>query len=686
MRLFPATFLFVFLFAADARAQDPLGWNSQRALDLVARARVRRELPRGDSTLQNYTSKANGYVYFYLDRPGSEERTLVRVDQIAIDLFFKRPNLTKQQIVGMRDVNRLPNRMYYHLDHLTVVQNGLGDVIRIGDGDEVRDVPHPAAPGADTVYDYRLADSVTLQMGGDQPVVRVYEIQVRPKRLDRPALIGSIYVDRASADIVRMTFTFTPASYVDKRLDYINISLDNGLFGGRYWLPNEQSVEIRRQIPELDFAAGSVIKGRIHISKYEFNANIPDSIFFGRPVSAASEQERKNYPFPQDIYADLNTEGLAPPPQMEDLRARAAELVKSKRLSGLPPFRLYVPNSSSVLRHNDAEGWYAGAGVAYVRSPSFRINALGGYAFGAERPELSLGVHQYSNDVHFALTGYLDRPRDVGPVPGMPGVLNTFTSGFGDRDYTDTYLTRGLRLDVEESKGNWRMGVFGLDEWHIDPIPCSPSEPCYRRPVNGHAIQAGYTFTRETAERGTFNWGLNGELGFVHFESTRLGSYNFVRGLFNASLQAVSENTRTSLTGTVHAGINSTDTPPQYALLVGGRETLPGYDYRSFSGKHFASMQVELARTIAYPWIRARAIGAAALTPPSRLRGPDIIMPDVLRSNSYTLAAASSNESRLRASAGAGVGLLWDVIRVDVVKGAHWQTLFSVRHDFWDLL
>ena len=34
------------------------------------------------------------------------------------------------------------------------------------------------------------------------------------------------------ADIVRMTFTFTPASYVDRRLDYINISLDNGLFAG----------------------------------------------------------------------------------------------------------------------------------------------------------------------------------------------------------------------------------------------------------------------------------------------------------------------------------------------------------------------------------------------------------------------------------------------------------------------
>src|SRR5688500_15436936 len=91
-----------------AAAQDPLGWNSPRAHELMQRARARRELPRGDSTLQNYQAKAKGFVYFYLDRREDNERTLVKVDQIALDLFWKRPNLTKQRIVGLRDVGRLP--------------------------------------------------------------------------------------------------------------------------------------------------------------------------------------------------------------------------------------------------------------------------------------------------------------------------------------------------------------------------------------------------------------------------------------------------------------------------------------------------------------------------------------------------------------------------------------------------
>jgi hypothetical protein len=38
------------------------------------------------------------------------------------------------------------------------------------------------------------------------------------------------------------------------------------------------------------------------------------------------------------------------------------------------------------------------------------------------------------------------------------------------------------------------------------------------------------------------------------------------------------------------------------------------------------------------------------------------------------------------ASYGVGAGLLWDVIRIDFMKGDYWQTVISIRPDFWDLL
>ncbi|HUP88293.1 MAG TPA: hypothetical protein VM100_03035 [Longimicrobiales bacterium] len=668
----------VLLWSGVAWSQDPLGWNSQQAREMIIRARARRELPRGDSSLTNYRAKANGYVYFYLDRREDTERTLVKVDQIAIDLFWKRPNLTKQHIVGLRDASRLPNRMYYHLDHLTVVQNNLGDVIRVGDGDEVRDVPHPAAPGADTIYDYRLADSVTLHLGSDQGDVRVYEVQVRPRRTNRPAFVGSVFVDRSSADIVRMTFTFTPASYVDKRLDYINLSLDNGLFGGRYWLPNEQSVEIRRQLPELDFVAGAVIKGRMRVSGYEFNAEIPDSVFHGRSVTAVSEAERKQYAFPEDIYAGLNTEGLAPPPQMEDLRKRAAELIGTQRLSGLPRLRLDVPNSSSVLRRNDAEGWFAGIGVAYVPSPGESIRLHAGYAFALGRPELSLTLRAVNDKATVTQQAYFFKPRDIGFVPGMPGALNTLSVTFGGRDYTNLMFANGFRADVATLiLPSWEFrGGAGLEWQRAGRSEAISAKYPAEQIIRGQAISANVGLNRQLKTQPGFAWGSGLGFSVTHFRQTSVTENPF--GLFerveaDVNPHYMSTNKRRDIDVRLRAAHNFGVTPAQYHFFLGGRETLPGYGYREFVDD--ASLfvgKVEVTQTIAEPWARLRLLGYAAHTRDAHLSGGDII---------YTVY-----ENRLRGSAGVGMGLLWDVIHIDVVKGARWQTLFSVKHDFWDLL
>ena len=73
---------------------------------------------------------------------------------------------------------------------------------------------HPAAAGAPGFYDYRLSDSSAIRLPGQAEPVRVFEVQVRPRDPARPALIGSIFVDRRRGDIVRMAFTFTAASYV----------------------------------------------------------------------------------------------------------------------------------------------------------------------------------------------------------------------------------------------------------------------------------------------------------------------------------------------------------------------------------------------------------------------------------------------------------------------------------------
>ena len=269
--------------ASPAVAQQASSWDDLRVLELVERGTATRQAAVMDG-LRAYTADARGYVYFFLDRQAGEERNLVKTDQLAVRVYWKAPGLTRQHILGRRDDRRMPTNIRYHLDHLVIIQENFGDVIRIGDGDEVSSVLHPLAPGAAARYEYLLADSITVAFADGLDPVRVYEVQVRPRDPGLPGFVGTLFLDRETAAVVRMNFTFTPASYVDRQLDYIRVSLENALWDRRYWLPYRQSLEIRRKLPFLDLPVGSVIRGRWEIGDYNFEDDLPDLFFLGPPV------------------------------------------------------------------------------------------------------------------------------------------------------------------------------------------------------------------------------------------------------------------------------------------------------------------------------------------------------------------------------------------------------------------
>ncbi|MBX6362484.1 MAG: hypothetical protein IRZ00_01340 [Gemmatimonadetes bacterium] len=682
----------VLALAAPAASQQPPaaspqpaaaeGWNDPRALALVAAARARREAPRADSGLDNYHSHADGYVYFYLDRRGAPERTLVKVDQLALDVYWAAPNRTKQRIVGMRDVSRLPNRMYYHLDHLTVVQDEFGDLIRLGDGDEVQAVPHPAAPGSERVYDFRLADSLTLRIPGTPQPLRVYEVAVRPRRLDRPGFIGSLFVDPSSGAIVRMTFTFTPASYVDRRLDYINISLENALFEGRYWLPHEQRVEIRRQIPELDFPAGAVIRGVFWVGQYRFNQPLPPDLFAGPRVEAAPAAARKAYPFPNGIYADLNAEGLSPPPEMAQLREQAMQIVKQRYLSGLPKLRLRIGGASSALRYDRAEGIFLGAGMAYVPGGAVQLEGSVGLATASGIGSLALGARTpLGEGASIGIGGYSHALRDLGAAPALPGALNTLSAALFGADYLDPYYASGIELRLDSRlHGAWSGALrLAAEEQRsaplADPTPLLNGSDRFRpvRPIEpGTLLSARGEITRAGDTNGALSWN-----GRMSIEGATLEGRAFGRSLLEASAIAHSADHGTTLRLTGQAGAAFGPVPPQGLFLLGGPGTLPGYAPRRFAGDEFARLGLEASRAVLGPWLRLRGLGAAAWT----------------GFGGATTAPAAwdvAPTGGVRTSVGLGVGLIYDILRTDLYRGlqkdGRWQLVISVSPDLWDIL
>lgn len=665
------------------------GWNGARALELVHRAQARRSETQADTGLVDYQADARGYVYFYLHRQDTGERTLVKTDQVALDVLWKAPNLSKQRIIGLRDAKQLPTTIQYHQDHLSVVQDNFGDLIRLGDGDEVRDVMHPAAAGAEQIYEYRLADSSAVRLPGSAEPVQVYEVQVRPRDLARPALVGSVFVDRRRGDIVRMAFTFTAASYVDPHLDYINISLDNGLWKGRFWLPNRQQVEIRRQLPELGFPAGGMIRGSMRVSNYRFNQGLLTESFRGPKVVSVPDAQRRRFAFEQGLHEELREEGLGPETELADVRRQAAELVRARMLSGLPALRLDVPAISTVARYNRAEGAAVGFGVRQHPSERLTLSVDGGWAFGPAHPVLEGSAAWARPRYSLGAAAWLNRPTDVGIAPATSGVMNTLSSLLAGYDYTDLYYGRGgeLRLDHSLGTGPW-SGALRLraEDQRSASREATASllggEDGHFRPV--HAIDQGtllggsLSLSRSTPAGTAAGWraslGVDG--GTLRADSG--GDFTFLRP--TASLGYTRRFTRAAaeLDAGLQGGIALGDLPRQELFLLGGRGTVPGYPFRAFGGDRYALARATASADLFRPFVRGRLLAAAGWA--------DVGDPGRLSAARW----GTQPLDRPIVSVGAGVGLIYDILHLDVhrglSRGGGWEVVVETSPTFWDFL
>jgi hypothetical protein len=673
--------------AAPAAAQDAQnegGWNAPRALELIQRAQARRQVALSDTGMVDYQADARGYIYFYLDRRDTGERSLVKTDQVALDVFWKAPNLSKQRIIGLRDERNLPTNIQYHQDHLTVVQDNFGDLIRLGDGDEVRDVMHPAAPSGPALYDYRLVDSTSIRLPGSSEPVRVYKLQVRPKDTSRPALVGSVFVDRRAGDIVRMEFTFTPVSYVDDQLDYINVLLENGLYKGRFWLPNRQQVELRRELPELDLPAGGMIRGTMRITNYRFNQGLDPSLFAGRRVVSVPVQQRETFDFEQPIDAELREAGLSAQGELGDVRREAAELIGRRLLSGLPGTQIAFRTASSSIRYNRAEGLALAAGARFTPAERVSLGVSGGYAFGRNRPFAEVEAWRGTLPDRVGLSAYLNQPRDLGGFPVISGAMSSLTALLAGYDYSDPYFASGAELRLDRALGPAWNGTLGLrvEEHESAGLETDfsllggsehfrPVHPVLEGTFLGGAVAVRRPLPAEVARGLSLGFGMDGGRLQANGEG-----HHFARPRVDLGWVSRSSG-NTELSVDASAGGVLGDTPPQALFLLGGRGTVPGYSFRSYGGDAFGLARATLSADLVPTFVRGRAFAAGGWTGNSE-------PPPALGLDDFGARRGGM------VSVGAGVGLFFDILRVDVARGLTdggvWELIIEANPSFWDFL
>ena len=360
------------MILAGTRVTAQQTWNDARTTALVERATERRASQLADTALVDYKATAHGYVTF-LAQFGEgfpEPPKIVKADELGLEVYWRAPDLSKQRIMGRRDTLLLPTDINYHRDHLGIVQNNFRNIIRIGEGDEVRDVPHPLSPLGLQVYDFAIHDSLQIRLA--DRVLDVYEVRVRPKDDRQPRTVGAVYIDRGTGEVVRMAFSFTRAALMDKELEDVSVVLENALIEGRFWLPRRQEIEIRRTGSWLDYPARGIIRGRWEICCYQVNTGIPVTFFGGPEIVMAPTAARLANPFPfsghvlDSLPPDVRAVTDADVKKVQD-EARA--LVREAALARTRSFAFSARHISDLARFNRVEGLAVGSGILQAALP-----------------------------------------------------------------------------------------------------------------------------------------------------------------------------------------------------------------------------------------------------------------------------------------------------------------------------
>src|SRR2546427_743649 len=350
----------VLLRPATAVAQ---AWNSDAALALARRAVLRRGGAVADSSLHDYKAQAHGFLFFLgaFGQGLADPPRLVKADQLELEVYWKAPASSKQRVIGWRDQTQLPTDINYHRDHLGIIQNNFGAAMRLGEGDEVRDVPHPLSPAGPDIYDFALGDTTTIML--PEREARGVTLRGRPKDFGLPRIVGTLYLDAETADLVRMAFNFTPRSYLDAELEDVSIVLDNALWERRYWLPYRQEIEIRRRATWLDVPVRGIIRARWEIDGYVLNLGLAKSWFAGDEITFLPKAERDSFRWKEPLGAAL--QDIAEPVRQNDLervRAEVEQIGGRRVLTGLKGRRLGVRGVSDLLHANRGEGLAPGGG------------------------------------------------------------------------------------------------------------------------------------------------------------------------------------------------------------------------------------------------------------------------------------------------------------------------------------
>lgn len=620
---------------------------------LVERAMARHRFQ--DTLVTDYQSKLRFRLALSFGRRRWARMPTVSVEEQEGIVQWQRPNDLRLEILGRRararseglNINSMFDRPWF-------VPRGLGDSVRIfGNDFPERAALHPLASDGPAWYSYEITDSVTVSSAGAGRL-RLYEVKVQPKGSGPSLIAGTMMVDAASADVVRLTFRYVGTllwigqdedgeldsaqarrlNSLANRIVSVDADLEYALEDGKYWMPYRQLIAGRVKIPLI---SDIVIPFEMLTTFEGYTINTGREIVFQIPVKDSLPPDSGDVSV---VYGDWDDRSRArdfadrwdggrfevhraPPDSLrryegwgdslrlnlteaDDKRVRevVSDLARLSEdlpdeLTGRRRYGINYERFADILRYNRVQGLSLGFGYQ-VRAPFDFTNFQGTGRLGLSDGRLTarLSMVRDAPGGTLALSGYRD-VRELDPFTRNFAIGNSINALFVAHDDADYYLAEGGGITFEHSLDRGMDLTLSARFERESSVEAEAESEVNdllggsgRFPPNP-AIREGEFLggdIRLDGERGSTGWTFTGE-GLVGEGERTFRLSAALRQRFGA---------KRGLTVSLRSGIASDTALPQARFRAGGLRTVRGFDYGTTRGQAFWSVQSDF--TLSASW------------------------------------------------------------------------------------
>ena len=609
----------------------------------------------GDSLVENYQARIRYRLTVSLSGRRWARTPATAAEEQVADIQWQRPNDLRVDVVGRRYQSRSADLQLSSVwDRPWFVPRGVDDSVRIfSDEFPARGALHPLARTGPDWYRYRLTSGMTVTpaRGGG---LRLYEIEVTPRRTGPALIAGKIWIDSASAEVVRLTFRYVGTGLwvlperptrrdsasarrvnsIANRIVSVDADLEYGLVEGRYWMPRRQVIAGRVRIPVV---SDLVIPFQATTEFEDIAINTGRPIVFEVPLadtSRAARRARRDSLRAERRGRDPGADSLRawnfaarwaggryelhrpsndslgrftdwPEPltlqsaPAEERRRRETEEELARIAEGLPgPLTGRASHGpayerpADILRYDRVQGLSLGLG--YQARVSRFVGAYGTVRYGLsdERVTGRLTLLRDAPDGRLTLSGYRDI-MDADPFALRRSLGNSLNALFAAHDNGDYYLAHGASATLETALGEGLdLAVGARVERQRSTARAATSE------VNDFLGGSGLLPANPAVDEGTFGGG--------YVRVTGLGptrwwaAADLLAGAGQTTGRVYGEARREiggarGLTLRVKGGIGTRPTLKQALFRLGGINTVRGFDYGVLRGQAFWAAQLDVA-------------------------------------------------------------------------------------------